>query len=354
MRLLALYLNGISGSNGISARNGLGTHNGISQYNGLSGVNGIRTVNGIIGTDGNLQEGWNSYFLPIQFSDSVLGTNSINPDMLGPSGVGDLSSVPGIENNVLDNRFISPDLKEMLCFEDEANNSGEGITFRDYFSVLVGLSWPPNAEFRLCCSELAGMSAAFPCLEPDFIFSSKPHVEGLQPPIFAPHFLTEMFEAGQQEALTAALIAKFNVLGKTLLMDLTGRFDLGPAGTRFIGGKEPGFDYYLGNAWGNMFLDCSNKDKNNVLCEASTEGDRDIGRDSRTASPCLPATVRVATLQRSLASLVSAKTWRPTSLMVVTGCRLWGPAIRSASVGSAGSTIRRSNTVAPRTYSTST
>ena len=79
--------------------------------------------------------------------------------------------------------------------------------------------------------------------------------------------------------MTAALIAKFNTLGKSLIMDLTGLFNLGLAGTRFVGGKEPGFDYYLGNAWGNMFLDCSNTDSDDVLCKASTESDRFIGRD---------------------------------------------------------------------------
>ena len=273
MRFLALSTNGLKTSNGI------GSYNGISTLNGLTHVNGLKTINGIIGPDGNVQGGWNSYFLPTKFSAADLGTNSIHPDRLGPSGVGDLSNVPEIEDNVLDNRFISPELKEMLCFEDATNN-GETVTFRDYFSVLVDLAWPPNAEFRLCCSELAGTSATSPCLEPDYVFSSQPQVAGLEPLILAPHFLTQQFESGQQEALTAALIAKFNVLGQTLIMDLTGRFDLGAAGTRFIAGKEPGFDYYLGNAWGNMFLDCSKEDKDHVLCQASTEGDRDIGRDA--------------------------------------------------------------------------
>ena len=250
---------------------------------GLSFPNGSNGINGIKGVVGNLQgkRGWNSYFLPTQFSDSVLGTNTIHPDLLGPSGVGDLSRVPGIENNILDNRFISPELKEMLCWEDVADNNGEGITFRDYFSVLVDLAWPPNAEFRLCCSDAAGMSAVSHCLEPDFVFSSKLQVKGFDPLVLAPHFLTEKFGEGQQEALTAALIAKFNIVGKTLKMDLTGRFDLGLAGTRSIGGRVPGFDYFLGNAWGNMFLDCANGDVDNVLCGASTEDDRNIGRDSQ-------------------------------------------------------------------------
>jgi hypothetical protein len=273
MRFLSQSLNGAS-LNGVSL-------NGVA-LNGLRAPDGLRSSNGSIIPDGNLTDvggSWNSFFLPTQFSDSVLGTNSIHPDLLGPRGVGgDLSNVPGIENNVLDNRFIFPQLKDMLCLEDVAAKEG-GITFRDYFSVLVDLAWPTNAEFWLCCSELAGTNATSHCLEPDFIFSSKPQLEGIDALAIAPHFLTAKFESGQQEALTAALIAKLNVLGKPLMMDLTYRFDLGPAGTRLMGGRYPGFDFYLGNAWGNMFLDCSNADKDNVLCEASTEVDRAIGRD---------------------------------------------------------------------------
>jgi len=40
----------------------------------------------------------------------------------------------------------------------------------------------------------------------------------------APHFLTDRFAPGEQEALTAAVIAEFNVLGKHVVMDLHGRF----------------------------------------------------------------------------------------------------------------------------------
>ena len=51
------------------------------------------------------------------------------------------------------------------------------------------------------------------------------------------------------------------------------------AGTRFFAGKVPEFDYYLGNAWGNAFLDCDGDDRDDVLCQASVENDRIIGRD---------------------------------------------------------------------------
>ena len=88
-------------------KNGVNSNNGLPAYNGLSGRNGLGFTNGITGHDGVQQKGWNSYFLPNQFSDSLLGTNWINPNLLDPSGVGDLSNVPGIENNILDNRFIS-------------------------------------------------------------------------------------------------------------------------------------------------------------------------------------------------------------------------------------------------------
>lgn len=290
MRFLAAAINGLSGINGLTSSNGLSGMNGLTSGNGLQGMNGVRsnnglstingtpTNNGLIGADGTNQKGWSSFFLPIHFTQAVLKDNAIDSSLLGPLGVGDLSAVPGIENNVLDNRFISEELKVMLCHQEETGTNGE-ITFRNYFSVLIDLAWPSNAEFWLCCSEPAGASASSACLKPDHVFSSVPEVEGLEPLEFAPHFLTGMFETGQQEALTAALIAKFNVHGKTLLMDLTGRFDLGPAGTRFIGGKIPGFDHYLGNAWGNMFLDCNGVDKNNVICKASMEEDRTLGRD---------------------------------------------------------------------------
>jgi hypothetical protein len=99
--------------------------------------------------------------------------------------------------------------------------------------------------------------------------------------VLAPHFLTEKFESGQQEALTAAVIAKINTQGQHLVMDLTGRFDLGAADTRFISGKNPSFPNFLGNAWGNMFLDCFGNDAHHVLCQASKEEDCKLGRDSQ-------------------------------------------------------------------------
>jgi hypothetical protein len=37
----------------------------------------------------------------------------------------------------------------------------------------------------------------------------------------------------------------------------------------------------LGNAWGNAFLDCLGDDQDNVLCQASKEEDRTLGRASQ-------------------------------------------------------------------------
>ena len=51
------------------------------------------------------------------------------------------------------------------------------------------------------------------------------------------------------------------------------------AGTRFFAGRVPEYDYYLGNAWGNAFLDCDGDDRDDVLCQASVENDRTIGRN---------------------------------------------------------------------------
>jgi hypothetical protein len=51
--------------------------------------------------------------------------------------------------------------------------------------------------------------------------------------------------------------------------------------TRFFAGKVEGFDYHLGNAWGNAFLDCFGDDQDHVLCQASKEEDRTLGRASQ-------------------------------------------------------------------------
>ena len=261
MRFLASALNGLMLNNGVMLQNGMQLQNGVSLQKGVA----VST------------KGWNEYFCPDQFSEHALGDNWIDLALLGPSGVGDLSNIPGIDDNILDNHFITEDLKMMLCQEDDATSTDHGTTFREYFSELVELAWPHNAKFRLCCSELAGSNATLACLAPDYIFPQGDN--DFEPLVLAPHFLTEKFESGQQEALTAALIAKLNVRGIHLVMDLTGHFDLGLGGTRFIAGKNPNFGNYLGNAWCNMFLDCFGDDADHVLCQALTEGDRMLGRN---------------------------------------------------------------------------
>jgi hypothetical protein len=150
-----------------------------------------------------------------------------------------------------------------------------------FHAVIIVLKRKKNAEFRLFFSESAGSNATSACISPDHIFSSnKGENQEFEPLVLAPHFLTEKFESGQQEALTAAVIAKINTQGQHLVMDLMGRFDLGAADTRFITGKNPSFPNFLGNAWGNMFLDCFGNDADHVLCQASKEEDRQLGRDS--------------------------------------------------------------------------
>ena len=51
------------------------------------------------------------------------------------------------------------------------------------------------------------------------------------------------------------------------------------AGTRFIGGREPGFTYYLGSSWGNAFLDSGGTDNEEALCKGASESYGFIGRD---------------------------------------------------------------------------
>jgi hypothetical protein len=246
-------------------------------------LNGLLTSNGkLLSSSGGptVTMGWNAYFHPNQFSLDVLKENWIDSSLLGQKGVGDLSNVPGIQENIMDNRFITEELKTALCQKEEDDQ--DKSDFRNYFSLLVELAWPENAEFWLCCSEPAGSDATSACASPDYIFSSKRsnNNQEYEPLVLAPHFLTEKFESGQQEALTAALIAKLNTQGRHLVMDLTGHVDWGEAGTQFISGKNPSFPNYLGNAWGNMFLDCSGRDTDHVLCQASKEEDRVLGRNS--------------------------------------------------------------------------
>ena len=176
--------------------------------------------------------GWNTFLVPSHFSADKLGANWIDPDLLGPLGVGNLAKVPGIVENALDNRHISEDLLLELCFSDNGGNANEGMSFREYFKVLVEIAWPRNAKLNICCSQPAGVNANATevCLQPDFVFTCEPeelHGADFQPLALAPHFLTEKFEHGQQEALTAVLIAKYNTVGQHLVMDLLGHFNLG-------------------------------------------------------------------------------------------------------------------------------
>jgi len=204
--------------------------------------------------------------------ESVIEVNRwLVPSALSRDTLGDKNS---IDRGILDNRHISNDLKVALCESSET---------RSYFETLIELAWRSDTEFHLCCGDHATA-----CFDPDFVFSSKANDDStLPPPAFAPHFLTKLFGPGQQETLTAALIAKLNTRGESLLMEVAGRFDLGADGVILEPRKEyEDFPYELGRAWGNMFLDCIEGDGNNgtdaghVLCEASLEIDRTIGRNS--------------------------------------------------------------------------
>jgi hypothetical protein len=84
---------------------------------------------------------WNALFIPNLFSEVERGSNWFDANLLGPKGVGDLDKVPTIQNNILDNRHIHDELKTMLCLDD----SGE-LTFQEYFSILIAMAWPINAE----------------------------------------------------------------------------------------------------------------------------------------------------------------------------------------------------------------
>jgi len=220
----------------------------------------LQTLNGLKVPDAWVLE-MNRWLPPSALTQDVLGAeNWIDPESLGPSGV----------NGVLDNRHISSTLHEMLC---DDGIGGEAL--REYFGTLVGLAWPSQAEFHLCCSQPAGKEATLACLDPDYAFGVDD-----EPPALAPHFLTPAFGPEQQEVLTAALVSKFNVHGTQLAMEVAGRLDLGAAGLRFLPREDwDDFPHELGQAWGNMFLDCLGDDADHVLCQASVETDRAIGRN---------------------------------------------------------------------------
>jgi len=216
----------------------------------------------------------NQLLVPVELNEAALGDNWINPESLGPAGVGDLS--------VLDNRHISTPLKALLC------DDSDGALYRDYLDALIGLAWPSDTVFQLCCAQAAGRDTNAPCQDPDFVFQSTVDDDGggassVEPPTLAPHFLTQGFGLEQQMVLTAAVIAKINTNGRALMMEIAGRLDLGePVGTRFHPREHSEeFPHELGQAWGNMFLNCA-KDvgvSDLWMCRASLENDREIGRD---------------------------------------------------------------------------
>jgi hypothetical protein len=215
-----MSMNGLISVNGLATVNGLGTINGLPTVNGLPTTNGIPTINGE--TTSNPIMKWNALFRPSRFSAAELGSNWIE----GANGT--------MTNRISwDNRHIHEELKEMLCEKNDANDNKNGATsFQVYFSTLLELAWPPNATLSVCCDRPTGANATAACDAPNVRFDSR--TDDTYPlPVWAPHFLTDQFAPGEQEALTAAVIAEFNVLGKHVVMDLHGRFDLG-AGTYLV------------------------------------------------------------------------------------------------------------------------
>jgi hypothetical protein len=207
---------------------------------------------------------------PSQFSSDILGSNWINPEDLGPAGV----------VGSLDNRHVNAGLKEKLCLESDDQEGGEN--FREAFQVLINFAWTPGAELRICCDDPVGKNATSACNDPDLIFAADPGVlhASEATPGLAPHFLTEGFGVGQQEALSAAFIAKINVYGKKLANEWVGRFDLGLAGTKIWAREFPEeFPHAIGAAWGNMFLDCLGQDSGHGLCQESIQAASKVGRD---------------------------------------------------------------------------
>lgn len=216
--------------------------------------------------------------------------------LLGPEGVGDLTTIPGIKNAsgqecgpddtcYLDNRHMTVELVEKLCDTTPIEIDGPNVEldlestlggyFRHYFAALISLAWPGNAQLWLCCKDPVGADSSVTCEDPSFVLPRE-HVElGI-----APHFLTGHFGQGQQEALTAAFVSKINTADDFQFVDISGRFDLGAAGTKLITREEPEeYTHKLGRSFGNMFLDCDDADSAEAMCQASLELDRHIGRD---------------------------------------------------------------------------
>ena len=219
--------------------------------------------------------------------------------LLGPKGVGDLTTIPGIKNVsghecgpddtcYLDNRHMTVELVEKLCDITPVEIDGSNVEldleptiggyFRHYFDALISLAWPGNVQLWLCCEDPVGAdSSIITCEDPSFVLPREPakHLG------IAPHFLTGHFGQGQQEALAAAFVSKINITpGDFRSVDISGRFDLGVAGTKLITRENPEeYTRKLGRSWGNMFLDCDESDNAEAICQASLELDRKIGRD---------------------------------------------------------------------------
>jgi hypothetical protein len=214
-----------------------------------------------------VHEAFLSLLQPHWFSADVVGdANFLHPSILGPAGV---------DRHLLDNRHIHTSLKEFLCLD-------ETDFFRDYFGALVDFAWPDTARLLVCCLEDAGKETSNACDRPSYVFGSRAEEVNNQqvPPLtIAPHFLTSDFDETQQEMLTAAFIAMLNVKGAHVAMELTGIWDLGPAGTRFAPRQNSGvYKHELGAAWGNMFLDCNDRDRDHHMCKDSYDGIV-LGRD---------------------------------------------------------------------------
>jgi hypothetical protein len=287
---------------------------------------------------------WNALFRPSRFSPAELGRYWIGENET---------------QQIWDNRHIHEELKTMLCQNDEKDGA---TPFQTYFAALIELAWPEHAELWVCCSMPAGANATEACPEPDLQFDSQME-DGCAPPVFAPHFLTEQFERGQQEALTAALIAEINVLGKHLEMDFHGRFDLGLGKRGVVGVVGLVFDNrllicrsclavsYCESQVEPGFLREKSKDstiiwampgamrfwiameKTKTICCAKPRKKTTVllaAHRSSLESPCSRAPARATIRRANRARLVSVVTWRKMNGMAVAWSPRWDHVIVSA------------------------
>ena len=185
----------------------------------------------------------------------------------------------GVADQILTEDYLHPDLVDVLCGrssqEDEQNDKYSEY-FHGYLTAVLDVAWPSSTELHVCC--------AGECTFTDPLLAENEYVfRGGESAVLAPHFLTPFFDDGQQEALTAGFIAKLNTQELVLEQDVAGTFQLGgPAADVFMVRKDPEeYKHFLGATWGNMFLDCLDNDRGHVLCDASLENDRQIGRDEQ-------------------------------------------------------------------------